>query len=552
MRHRFFSIILLFSFVAMLAPRVSEARPLWYGLLARLDGDTAYLQIGGLEKKHYFSCGVTTLACQQLPDTFDPKKVVLSTPPVAHRSSLHFPKKATRNTISQSGKYGAYLINDTASRSRIYAFINGKTNKRYTVVDKLAFWDLSEEQLHVFQFAPDDSRVAYVSDRSGFMSIYLAPLSSMSNSRLKGTAITSGVSVGDFMFTDANTILYIANTKADPYNWVLYSYNINTKTSTLVSEHLAYDDLLHPSGNSIIFNVLTPLGTMPMVLTNTGEVKAFNIPLTPPQYTDKLSYSYQKLGDTNMVVIKDPNSRSLIHPLIVWLHGGPYRQTSFYHHAFISYGVYDWMLEEAATAGATILKVDYTGSYGAGRAYTQNIKNAAGKLDVADVKNVVDDFLRTNNPNGVYLVGNSYGGYLGLRTIVEYPDMFKGVLSINGVTDWGVLLADMRNSIFNEFFNGVPKKSNKKLYAQASILDKVSVITNQKIDIIQAAKDRTVNPRQAQLAQDAFYNQGKVSSLLFIPEEDHVFKKDASMNTICQHLFNLVGFDPTNKCNLAE
>ncbi len=43
----------------------------------------------------------------------------------------------------------------------------------------------------------------------------------------------------------------------------------------------------------------------------------------------------------------NPNNYDLNKPytLLIWLHGGPYRQTSYGYHPFHSYGIYDSILE---------------------------------------------------------------------------------------------------------------------------------------------------------------------------------------------------------------
>ena len=136
-----------------------------------------------------------------------------------------------------------------------------------------------------------------------------------------------------------------------------------------------------------------------------------------------------------------------------------------------------------------------------------------------------------------------------MRSIVAYPKQFDGAISINGVTDWATMLSDLGNSIFNLDFNGKPNKSNKKLYDKASIISRISNLANQKIILIQAQADKTIPPSQADLLYKVLQDKGK--NVLFYPyaDEDHIFKKTASIEGICKNVFTALSISLDNNCN---
>lgn len=532
--------------------QVSFARDLWYGTLIGLSGDTATIELRGLENKSYFSCSVQTQQCAQLSGApiSDASSIVSSSP----ESFVSFPSTSTHQNTSSTKRFGFFVTLSASKKSRVMGLIDTKTGKRYTVTDAINFWNLLDLQPRVSRFAPDDSTLTYLDDRSGFASLYLVDLSSISSASFHGTQITSGVTAGDFTYVDPKTILYIANTPTDPYNWILYSYDLTTATKKVLAQNLVYDDLIHLVGNKIVVTELTPLGTMPVVLTDdsgSGAVKNFQFPIKAPSSADSIKYTYQNINGINAVAMTDPNSPAKSHPLIVWLHGGPYRQGSFNRHPYISYGVYDWTLEQAVYAGAYVLKIDYAGSYGAGRTFTERIKGGVGKTDMTDVMNTINTFIAHNAVNGVYTYGNSYGGYLALRTAVGYPSAIDGALSVNGVTDWTSLLKYYKNSIFNTFFKGLPSKSNAGLYAKASILSRLKTLKNP-VYIIQGSVDATIPKSQAALLKSVLDAANKTSTLSMIPGENHVFLKDSSINTICVTLFKMAGLDVSHNCNLQD
>ena len=541
-----FFIIILFMFIF---PSISLANPLRYINLIKINGDFATLEIRGLENKNYYNCNIKTLTCNAIPDLPTESSAQVDK---TIKSSIKFPSNSNRRNISTTGKFGFYYSVDTSKKSRTLGLINSSKNKNYFLKENLNFWNLLDEQPHVSRFAQDDSTLTYMSDRSGFASLYLVSLKNLSNKNLQGTQITSGVSVGDFIYADPETILYVSNTKTDPYNWILYSFNVTTKKKITLAQNLTYDSILHQSGNSIIFTQLTPLGTLPVVITDFkgGEEKEFTGLSSSPSDTKSITYKYQKINSLNTVEMKNVDTDTKTkHPLIVWLHGGPYRQGSYIRHPYISYGVYDWILEEAVSKDAYVLKIDYPGSYGSGRTFTQSIKNQVGKIDINSIMNTITIYKKTHEISNTYVIGNSYGGYLASKFMTSYPSKIDGGLSINGVTDWGSLLNYYKNSIFNTFFNGIPSSSNKKLFTQASILNNIKNIKNP-LYIIQGSIDSTIPKSQAILLKKALDDANKTSILTIIADENHVFLKNSSINTICKSLFEMVQLDATNSCNL--
>jgi len=278
-------------------------------------------------------------------------------------------------------------------------------------------------------------------------------------------------------------------------------------------------------------------------------VSYFTLPQTSGIESVSNPYLVEKYGSIESVLLKPTvTSKTVSHPLIIWLHGGPYRDVSPTIHSYLSYGVYDWALEEARRNGAIVLKIDYHGSYGEGRAFAESLQGKAGVQDVADIMTALTGIKKTLGSTytlgGTYLVGNSYGGYLALKGLVAHPSSFTGALSINGVTDWPTLLTKIVDSIFNVYFKGLPTVKNSKLYEQADIVDHLDNLTNQKMLLIQAQADTDIDPHQADFFNDVATSKGKNVQVIKIPDENHVFYKPSSITTICNSLLNFVGLTP--------
>lgn len=193
-------------------------------------------------------------------------------------------------------------------------------------------------------------------------------------------------------------------------------------------------------------------------------------------------------------------------------------------------------MDQLALQGAVILKIDYSGSYGYGNAAAYGLVNNAGKKDVDDVYAALNEAKKKLGFSAkAYLMGNSYGGYLGPKTLTAHPNEFAGAIGINGVYEWRTMLNYLKTSIFNVHFNGLFDPEKPELYDQASITQNINKLTPaNKITIINGMADKTINPDQSYTFYELLKTAGKNAKIISIPEEDHIFYKTSSIETICK------------------
>jgi dipeptidyl aminopeptidase/acylaminoacyl peptidase len=227
--------------------------------------------------------------------------------------------------------------------------------------------------------------------------------------------------------------------------------------------------------------------------------------------------------------------------LLVWLHGGPYRQAALGYHPYTSYGGYDWILETARQSDVGVLKLDYPGSAGFGRVFAESISGHVGVKDATDAAAAISDFAKRNSYKNVYLMGNSYGGYLALKLLVNKPTVYKGAMSIAGVADWTTMLTALDTSIFNLQFGGTAGNDNFDEYARASIYNHVNKLSGQKIVLVHGDKDSTIPIKQSAGLATFLEQNGKPAKLITLSGENHVFKKPESFETVCNATLEFVG-----------
>ena len=521
-----------------------------YGSISGHKNNDLLVQYYGIGKKVNYICNIINLKCSTT------KKTTLGVTNTTLNLNNSIKKElqdkgATHVTLSKSKNWLAYYIEASSQENiRTYVVKNLKTNNDYILSENISYWDIINEQKKIFEFSPDEKELVYLDDRDNDMALYRVELKSLEGTELINNKIpTSAYNISYFIYSDSENIYYVGNDKVNPYNWILYNLNLKTGKEKIIETNVSYLDGILKINNSLVFIRLQSKGYGPEVYnTKTKKLGFFKVPNISTSKNIKNETNI-KIGGSNAIVMIPPSYNSnKTYPLMIWLHGGPLRQTSLSYHPYHSYGIYDAILKLLQKNNVIVIKLDYRGSFGYGRKYSQDIKGNVGKGDIEDVMEAVKYAKDKYKVKDVYLSGNSYGGYMALRAIVEHPDAFNGIFSINGVTDWESLLVKMKTSIFNADFGGLPNDNNRKLYDQASIISRVGNLGNQRIEIIQGEADRTIPLWQATLLADKLKEAGKNVNLVTYRGEDHVFKEKKNINNLCVRMFGLIGIPIDKEC----
>ncbi|MES2930703.1 MAG: prolyl oligopeptidase family serine peptidase [Patescibacteria group bacterium] len=545
-KYIFIALIVIFGNLS-----TAEALDIQYGTVLGYSGSNILVEYSGIGKKKNFLCNTVSRNCSTT------KKTALGTKETSAlaasvRDELRN-ARASHITVSPSGNFVAYYkTSTTENQTRSFVIRDLKTGKEYSVSrpSTASYWDLVNDQARVFEFSPDGKKLIYLDDTDGAFALYSVDTTTLSETTMKENRVPlAAYQVDDFIFTDSDTLYYVGNAKDNRYLWSLYRHDFRTGKDSIVASKVSYVDSLLKIGSSIVFNQMQTRG-FGLALYNTSSKKVLQFKI--PGIGTKNTVSNEEVIMTENVhgVLMTPAKidPSKTYPLLIWLHGGPYRQTSYGYHPFHSYGTYDSILQLLRKNNVVVLKLDYKGSYGFGRDFAEGLKGSVGTGDVENVMNAISYAKTRFTVGGVYLAGNSYGGYLSLRSIVEHPYSFTGVMSINGVTDWESLLTSLKTSIFNTHFNGAPDSSNKTLYDQASVVNRINILGNQKISLIQAQADQTIPPWQADFLYGKLKEQNKNVSIVKYEGEDHVFEKKSAISDLCIQMFNFVGVKPDKEC----
>lgn len=372
----------------------------------------------------------------------------------------------------------------------------------------------------IVEFSENNKKAAFIRERNGFRNLYELTIADNEVSSIA----TGKFLVEDYIYLD-NTLYYLSNEKS-PLSWNLY----NSKSGDIVDENVAYETYLTRYDNVFVYGKL--------------DEKNIDMYIYDGEESTRLSaakLSKRAPGLTREEIVIANRSAAYVRPekirsgdLYIWLHGGPRRQTSVGYHPYLSYAVYDELMENIAAAGNHVIKLDYAGSWGYGTDFIEMLQDNVGKTEIDDLEKVIKEFKKDHRVKNVYLIGNSYGGYMALRGVNALSDELDGVISINGVSNWYTLISEIPSSPFNVLFNGAPNANNLNLYLAASAFTEVKNIDNKTpIMVVYGTEDTTVPPRQS--TDYITFMKGKDKNVIDVPlvGAKHTITRRENLTELC-------------------
>lgn len=117
------------------------------------------------------------------------------------------------------------------------------------------------------------------------------------------------------------------------------------------------------------------------------------------------------------------------HPLVVMPHGGPIGVADARH--------FNPEVQFIASLGYAVLQVNFRGSDGYGRAFREAGHRQLGLGIEDDIDRAIEAALQQFplDGNRMCMLGASYGGYSALVSAIRWPERFRCVVSIAGVSD---------------------------------------------------------------------------------------------------------------------
>ena len=385
------------------------------------------------------------------------------------------------------------------------------------------------EPLHPIQFLPwDDSKFIMQSQRDGYNHIYLY---NTNGQLLK--QLTSGpwVVLNVLGFNAKQKSIIIEANKYHPLHRLLYSVNIRSgKMTQLTSDDGVHHGELSVSGSFVIDRHSAPtqpfnLNVLPVdgrkgtrLLTAEDPWKDYVQPIfecgsiKAADGTTDLFYRMVKPHDFDI---------TKKYPTVVYVYGGPHAHNveAAWHWYSRSWETY------MAQKGYIVFILDNRGSENRGRDFEQATFRQLGQIEMQDQMKGVE-YLKTlpfidMQRLGVH--GWSFGGFMTISLMLNYPDVFKVGVAGGPVIDW-----KWYEVMYGERYMDTPE-TNPEGYAKISLLDKAKNLKG-KLQIITGYNDNTVVPQHCLSFLDACVKAGTQPDFFAYPGEEHNMRGHASVH----------------------
>ncbi len=386
------------------------------------------------------------------------------------------------------------------------------------------------EPMNPIVFLPwDDTKFIMQSQRDGYNHLYLY---NKDGQMLRQLTSGQWVVMEVLGFNKKQKSIVIKANKEHPLHHRLYSVSMTGLVKQLETVDGVHNGQLSPSGNLLIDRYTTP--TRPRV------IDVVDITKKTPRHTNILEAEdpwtgYQqpifecgsiKAADGvtdlyyRMVKPADFNPEKK-YPTVVYVYGGPHAnnvQVSW-HWASRPWETY------MAQKGYIVFIVDNRGSQHRGRDFEQATFHQLGQIEMQDQMKGVD-YLRTlpyvdMNRLGVH--GWSFGGFMTISLMTNYPDVFKVGVAGGPVIDW-----KWYEVMYGERYMGTPE-NNAEGYAKTSLISKAGNLKG-KLQIITGYNDPTVVPQHCLSFLDACIKAGTQPDFFAYPGEEHNMRGHASVH----------------------
>ena len=385
------------------------------------------------------------------------------------------------------------------------------------------------EPLHPIQFLPwDSSKFIYWSQQDGFMHLYLMDTEGNIVRQLtKGNWVVDAV-VG--FNAKAKSVIYVSN-EINPLQMNIFSVDVAKGTRRQLDNGLGvHSATLSADGSYLLDSWSEPDVPRAYAITNTRTGKSVEIhrsadPWQGYQVTIFESGSIKAAdGVTDlywrMVKPADFNPAKK-YPTVVYVYGGP--------HAHNVAASWHWMSRSwetyMAQKGFIVYILDNRGSENRGLAFEQATFRQLGQIEMQDQMKGVE-YLKTLpyvDASRLGVHGWSFGGFMTISLMTNYPDVFKVGVAGGPVIDW-----KWYEVMYGERYMDTPQ-SNPEGYEKTSLLNRAKDLKGRLL-VITGMNDNTVVPQHCLMFLNACAEADTYPDFLAYPGEEHNMRGHKSVH----------------------
>ena len=379
------------------------------------------------------------------------------------------------------------------------------------------------EPLHPIQFLPwDNTQFIMQSQKDGYNHLYLF---NIRGEQVKQLTEGPWVVMDVLGFNQKDKSIIIASNEKHPMQRNLYAVNIKTlKRTPLDNGEGVHRGVLSTTGTWLYDKWTNPTTPNVIDLVQTSlrpSAVTLHLLVSTDPWADYVQPIYESgsikaadgVTDLYWRMVKphdfDPAKK---YPTVVYVYGGPHAHNvdASWHWASRSWETY------MAQKGYITFILDNRGSENRGRDFEQATFRQLGQIEMQDQMKGVE-YLKTlpyvdTDRMGVH--GWSFGGFMTISLITNYPEVFKVGVAGGPVIDW-----QWYEVMYGERYMDTPQQ-NPDGYAKTSLISKAKNLKG-KLQIIIGYNDPTVVPQHALSFLKACAEAGTQPDFFAYPGEGH-------------------------------
>ena len=373
-------------------------------------------------------------------------------------------------------------VNRAHTVLKLNAFDPAHGTSRTVITETDPAW-VNEDFYAAPVFLPDGKRFLWLSERSGFMQLYLYSI----KGRLM-TQLTEGdwlidttpygiITAGRPVHVDPQGAWAYFNTTANsPLERQLYRLSIESGELQQLSQQAGFHEAALSGDGKYLVDQFSAVATPPVtsILTADGSHvtelgrcagPALDLPKVSREF---LTVTADDGTELYAQMVKpegfDPNKK---YPVVIHWYGGPGLQ--LVSDRYGTSNIFNSIERDTlyTQAGFIVWRLDNRGSFGRGHAFETPILGQLGPAALDDQLAGVD-YLKTLpyvDADRIGTDGKSFGGFLTLYGLIHEPDVFRCGVAGSGPTDWA-----WYDTIYTERYMRTPSE-NPDGYAAANLVD---------------------------------------------------------------------------------
>ena len=376
------------------------------------------------------------------------------------------------------------------------------------------------EPQHPIMFLPwDASKFVLQSQKDGYNHLYLFDKSGKELRQLtKGEWVVLGV-VG---FNAKDKSIIISSSESNPIQCNTWAVSVATGKRTLLDNGEGYHSpSLSGSGRYIADSYQTPTVPRNIEITDAKTRKRTAYYESPnpwegykvPQFTSGSIKAADGTTDLYWRMVKPADfDETKKYPTIVYVYGGPHAHLVDAHWNYASRSWETYMAQK----GYITFILDNRGSENRGKAFEQATFRELGQQEMRDQMCGVE-YLKSLpyvDADRIGVHGWSFGGFMTISLMTNYPDVFKVGVAGGPVIDW-----KWYEVMYGERYMDTPE-ANPEGYAKTSLLSKAKNLKG-KLQIITGYNDPTVVPQHCLMFVEECIKAGTQPDFFAYPGEGH-------------------------------